>query len=69
MKTKSRIGARLGLGFGVCLLFTLIVGVVGMRGNVELSNLTADLHAHPLTVTHRTDGMFSAPPSAWWGPW
>ncbi len=52
MRAKSRIGTRLGLGFGVCLLFTLIVGVVGIRSNTKLSNLTADLHAHPFTVTN-----------------
>jgi hypothetical protein len=57
------------LSFGVCLLFTLVVGVVGVSRNTELSKLTADRHAYPFTVTHRTDGIFSAPPSAWWGPW
>jgi len=52
-KRKSfRFGTRLGAGFGICLLFTLIVGVVGIRSNAALSRLTADFHSHPFTVTN-----------------
>jgi hypothetical protein len=49
---KFGIGARLGIGFGICVLFTLIVSVVGIHGNNTQSRFTEDLHTHPFAVTN-----------------
>ena len=49
---KFGIGARLSIGFSVCVLFTLIVGVVAIHGNNTQSRFTEDLHTHPFTVTN-----------------
>ena len=46
------IGMRLGVGFGVGVLFTMIVGTVGMYSNKALNSFTDDLYDHPYVVTN-----------------
>ncbi|MBY0430334.1 MAG: MCP four helix bundle domain-containing protein, partial [Rhodospirillales bacterium] len=49
---QLKIGARLGLGFGIGVLFTLILGLEGISTNDTLSAFTEKLHRHPFTVTN-----------------
>jgi len=52
MGIRYGIGTRLGSGFAICLLFTLIVGVAALHGDRTLSTFTEDLLAHPFAVTN-----------------
>jgi signal transduction histidine kinase/DNA-binding response OmpR family regulator len=52
MVYSPKIGGRLGLGFSIGVLFTLIVGLVSVASNNTLSNVAEDLYRHPFTVAN-----------------
>jgi len=52
MLSRCRIGARLAIGFGAGVLFTMAVGLLAMDSNDRLSRLTEDLMVHPFAVTN-----------------
>ena len=46
-----KIGTRLGLGFGLVLVFVLILSYISVVKMKALSGLTVKLYRHPYTVT------------------
>ncbi len=51
MMKNMKIGKRLGTGFGLLILITLIVSIVTVRYMKVLSDLTSKLYRHPYTVS------------------
>ncbi|MCK5671806.1 MAG: MCP four helix bundle domain-containing protein, partial [Spirochaetales bacterium] len=47
-----KIGSRLGLGFGLSILITIIVGSFALYEIHILSNLVKSMYNHPLTVSN-----------------
>lgn len=47
-----KIGVRLGGGFALVVIFTLIVGSIAITGMLQLADLTAKMYRHPLTVSN-----------------
>ena len=45
-----RISTRLQFGFGILVLMTVIVGVIGIKSAHELADITRAFHDHPFTV-------------------
>lgn len=52
MLSNVRIGTRLLAGFGVVVLFILVMGVVSLRNMSEQRQLLSEFHEHPFTVTN-----------------
>ena len=52
MLGKIKIGTRLGLGFGVVVVLTLIMGFVSLSKMDKLANLTTKMYRHPLAVSN-----------------
>jgi len=51
MMKNVKIGKKLGTGFGLLILITLIVSIVTVRYMKVLSDLTSKLYRHPYTVS------------------
>jgi len=49
---KIKIGTRLSLGFGVMILFLVIVGTLAIRDIQTLSGLISKMYKHPFTVSN-----------------
>ena len=49
---KLKIGQRLGGGFALVIVLTLIMGGVALNAMGTLSELTVKLYRHPLTVSN-----------------
>ena len=54
MLMNLKIGARLGIGFGLAVLVTVVVGVVSLHYIRDLSGLTNKLYRHPFAVSTST---------------
>ncbi|MBJ6725307.1 HAMP domain-containing methyl-accepting chemotaxis protein [Geomesophilobacter sediminis] len=52
MLSNFRIGTRLLAGFGVVVLFLLVMGIVSLRNISEQRTLLAEFHEHPFTVSN-----------------
>lgn len=47
-----KIGTRLGFGFGLSILITLIAGAFALSGMKILAEITENMYRHPLTVSN-----------------
>lgn len=54
MLKNLNIGIRLGIGFGVVVLLTLVMGFVLISKIDKLADLTTQLYHHPLAVSNNT---------------
>ncbi|NJM10550.1 MAG: HAMP domain-containing protein [Synechococcaceae cyanobacterium SM1_2_3] len=51
MLNNLKLGAKLGLGFGLSVVITIVVGWVASSHLKQLSGLTEELYEHPFTVS------------------